>query len=169
MVLEPLPGTLSSVFLEALAGELRPGSYLDCGGHSGVRLAKMAARCVVVGDIGPSRFAGPASSGSFVFHVPRLPPEGLEPGILRRLVPEGISLAFLGGGRLIEEALRHFVQIERACRPGAVIVIGDCLPRSERMAERERRPGGPDEPEAMRNWWTGDVWKILPILRRCPG
>jgi hypothetical protein len=34
------------------------------------------------------------------------------------------------------------------------------------MAERVRRFGGSDEPEEVRNFWTGDVWKVLLALNK---
>ena len=83
---------------------------------------------------------------------------------LRDIFLLGIDVAFIDGEHLIEVVLSEFIATERACRRTSVIVLHDCLPLNERMAERAFRR---DETEdaATRNFWTGDAWKIVPILR----
>ncbi|MBF0375731.1 MAG: class I SAM-dependent methyltransferase, partial [Alphaproteobacteria bacterium] len=66
-----------------------------------------------------------------------------------------IDLAFIDGMHSFDQALRDFINIERLCRPESVILIHDCWPRDAQTATRERRT----------MFWTGDVWKLIPILR----
>ncbi len=69
------------------------------------------------------------------------------------------QLAFLDGMHLYEFLLRDFFNTERYMDPSGVIVLHDCLPWSENMAHRDRsQVDGPS--------WTGDVWKVVPILKK---
>lgn len=69
-----------------------------------------------------------------------------------------LGLSFLDGMHLIEFLLRDFMAAEAASAPGGVIAIHDCCPFSHEMTTRDldNLPDGA---------WTGDVWKILPILQ----
>ena len=48
------------------------------------------------------------------------------------------------------------MEAEKLMAPGGVILLHDCCPTTQRMAERDRPKGA----------WTGDVWKTLLILLR---
>lgn len=70
-----------------------------------------------------------------------------------------IDLAFIDGMHLAEYAFRDFVNVERFCHAGSVVVIDDMLPRDVPEARRDRsvRSGKPA--------WAGDVYKVLDTLR----
>jgi hypothetical protein len=85
---------------------------------------------------------------------------------LRLHFPQGIDLAFLDGLHMFETLLRDFIHVERFSTARTVVLLHDCLPFNTRMAERLRRNGGEDEEPAIRDFWTGDVWKVLLILKR---
>jgi hypothetical protein len=67
-----------------------------------------------------------------------------------------VDLAFIDGMHLSEFALRDFINIEPFMADAGVIVIDDVLPRNGLEAARDRKT----EP------WTGDVYKVIEILRR---
>jgi hypothetical protein len=71
-----------------------------------------------------------------------------------------IDLAFIDGMHLSEFALRDFINTEKFCHPGSVVVIDDVLPRNVDQARRERkrneRGGG----------WAGDVYKMIETLHQ---
>ncbi|HEX7823062.1 MAG TPA: class I SAM-dependent methyltransferase [Sphingobium sp.] len=67
-----------------------------------------------------------------------------------------IDFAFIDGLHLIEAALRDFMNIERLSAPGCIIAIDDILPNHPVQARRER----------ISRVWTGDVWKLIPLLRQ---
>jgi SAM-dependent methyltransferase len=66
------------------------------------------------------------------------------------------DLAFIDGMHRIEFALRDFMNVEKHSHPGTVAVFDDVFPNHPAQASRERRT----------LVWTGDVWKIVPVLRR---
>jgi hypothetical protein len=57
------------------------------------------------------------------------------------------------------------VNAERFAAPGSVIVLHDCLPCDLAMTRRQRDGTSP-HPAVYPGVWTGDVWRVLPILRR---
>lgn len=67
---------------------------------------------------------------------------------------EPLDLAYVDGLHVIEHALLDFMNIERHAHPGSVIVIDDISPNHPAQAARRR----------ITRAWTGDVWKIGPIL-----
>ncbi len=66
------------------------------------------------------------------------------------------DLAFIDDMHLFEFALRDFINIERYAAPYALIGIDDIFPCHPVQAERCRRSGA----------WTGDIWKLIPILQK---
>jgi len=67
-----------------------------------------------------------------------------------------IDLAFIDGMHLFEYALRDFMNLQRFMSGNAIVVFDDVLPYNPAIASRDPLPGD----------WTGDVWKIYPILMR---
>ncbi|MEM9011020.1 MAG: glycosyltransferase [Pseudomonadota bacterium] len=77
-------------------------------------------------------------------------------GRCAELFGDGLDLAFIDGMHLAEFVLRDFIATERWMRPGGVVMFDDVLPEQMEMLDRERRFAA----------WCGDVYKIVPILRR---
>ncbi|MCQ6552879.1 class I SAM-dependent methyltransferase [Streptomyces sp. C10-9-1] len=67
-----------------------------------------------------------------------------------------LELSFIDGMHLFEFALRDFMNIERHSRWSSVIVLDDMLPRNVDEAARDRHT----------KYWTGDVYKVVQVLRR---
>jgi hypothetical protein len=72
------------------------------------------------------------------------------------LVPGGFDFAFLDGMHIFDYLLRDFYKAEKLCKKNGLISMHDCLPPSSEIATRERKTPA----------WTGDVWKIIPILKK---
>lgn len=69
-----------------------------------------------------------------------------------------VDFAFLDGMHLFEYLLRDFMHTEAASHGSGVIAMHDCLPHNRLAAARTWDKGI--------TWqWTGDVWKLLPILQ----
>jgi hypothetical protein len=66
-----------------------------------------------------------------------------------------IDLGFIDGMHLFEFALRDFINVERFAGVGSVAVFDDIFPTEAEQATRDRTTLA----------WTGDVWKVLPVLR----
>jgi hypothetical protein len=64
-------------------------------------------------------------------------------------------MAFIDGMHLFEYALRDFINVEKYSSKNTIVVIDDIFPGSSAQAARDRRTRA----------WTGDVWKLLLILR----
>lgn len=79
-------------------------------------------------------------------------------GFLRAMQAR-LSLSFLDGMHLFEYLLRDILNTEASSRADGVIALHDCLPFSHTMTTRDLAalPSGA---------WTGDVWKLIPILRQ---
>ncbi|MEM9975530.1 MAG: class I SAM-dependent methyltransferase [Pseudomonadota bacterium] len=67
------------------------------------------------------------------------------------------DFAFLDGMHQFEFLLRDFMFAEAHAAPGGVIALHDCCPANFGMTVRNPA----DAPGAA---WTGDVWKLIPIL-----
>lgn len=159
-------GTPYGRILRGLHQNLRPRSYLEVGVRSGRSLA--FAQCASIG-VDP-RFArnDPAligrkpalmlfqltSDAFFAQHDPA-----------RLLGCPHIDLFFLDGLHHAEALLRDFVNAERFAGPDSVIVLHDCLPCDLAMTRRDMAGTSP-WPVVYPNCWTGDVWRVLRILRK---
>ena len=71
-----------------------------------------------------------------------------------------VDLAFIDGMHLSEFALRDFINTEKFCGPGSVVVFDDMLPRTVEEAGRGRVGA------ARNGAWAGDVYKIVDSMRR---
>lgn len=83
----------------------------------------------------------------------------------RDLFQAPVDLAFLDGMHLFEFLLRDFINTEKHCRVNSIIALHDCLPSDGYMASRSA-----SDPERSKSahpdWWTGDVWKMVPTLKK---
>lgn len=78
-----------------------------------------------------------------------------------------VDLAFLDGMHLFEYLLRDFYNTESVCSKRSLIAIHDCLPLNAIMAGRNERQVALDAKGTnFERYWTGDVWKLVPILRK---
>jgi hypothetical protein len=75
-----------------------------------------------------------------------------------------IDLAFIDALHVFEYALRDFIGTERSVNPSSIIVLDDPCPRDFFMARRSLVPDV-DVPTKYPGYWTGDVWKLIPVLR----
>ena len=70
-----------------------------------------------------------------------------------------IDMAFIDGLHLFENVLRDFINTEKLCHAESVVLLHDLVPFSAAAAAREWDAN-------VTKGWSGDVWKMVPILRR---
>ncbi|MDX1668265.1 MAG: class I SAM-dependent methyltransferase [Limnobacter sp.] len=75
-----------------------------------------------------------------------------------------LDTAFLDGMHLFEYLLRDFIHTEKACHQDSSIFLHDCLPFGNWMTHRHDK--APTNEKGNGLFWTGDVWKLLPILKK---
>ena len=161
-------------FLSDIHRRYRPRNYLEIGVNNGKSLALSRAPSIAIDpDFRITRaircdvqLVRAASDDFFArrdalrhLHGTRNPVRNLRGGrpIFRRWQGTHVlDFAFIDGMHLFEFALRDFMNVERFSGPGSVIVLDDIYPRSAIEAARDRKTAG----------WTGDVFKIVEVLRR---
>lgn len=133
---------------------LRPKSYLEIGTLSGRSLE--LAQCPTIAVDPRFAFDRDVLVGKPVCLLFQMTSdEFFSQFSPRALLEREIDMAFLDGMHLAEFVLRDFIRVERSAKRNSLIILHDCLPGDVEMASRVHRPG---------TAWTGDVWKILPIL-----
>ncbi len=159
-----LEGVPYERFLSILFNNLQPRNYLEIGTNTGGSLTQIECDVLCIdpefmiteSPLKKRRrnfFFQMSSDDFFAEYDPRV------------FFPTGIDLAFLDGMHRFEFLLRDFMGVEKACHERSLILMHDCLPQNARMAERSMRLDQSENP-ATRAWWTGDVWRMLPILKQ---
>jgi hypothetical protein len=143
-------------FLDALHQRLRFDWYFEIGSRNGRSLEKCTSPTIAVDP----RFR-------LKFDVARNKPQAhlfqqtsddfFAAGHLKALKAKP-SFSFLDGMHLFEFLLRDFINTEAAGTPQSVIALHDCVPFGHGMTTR-------DLDNIPRGAWTGDVWKLIPILQ----
>lgn len=159
-----LPGLPYLDFFRLLNERLRPETYFEIGTNQGASLAAFAcdALCVDPAFIVETNVLS-ARTRSFFFQMGS--DTFFRQHKIRRFFPEGPDICFLDGMHRFEYLLRDFANTERECHPGSLILLHDCLPLNQRMTERVPRRDE-QEDESTRYAWTGDVWRMLPTLKK---
>lgn len=150
--------------LDALHRTLQPRRYLEIGMLGGATFR--LSRCPSIGVDPVLRLPGDVLVGrpatllfettSDRFFATQDP---------SKLLGGPLDLAFLDGLHVFEVLLRDFINTERHCLPQSVIAMHDCLPTDLGMARPREEPQMPAV-SRDRGAWAGDVWKMLPILRK---
>lgn len=153
------------IVLARLHELLKPASYLEIGISRGESLK--LAQCDTLA-IDPSfDIHGEAMANKRVCLLFRMGSDCFFSKYNPQVLLRGpVDLAFIDGLHLSEFLLRDFINTERHCRRNSVILLHDCLPTdayiAERVDDRQRRERLSTRP----GWWAGDVWKIIPILKK---
>lgn len=138
---------------EFLHENLQPNFYFEIGVDEGLSLARAKKKALGV-DARPdldlkvvlpdtSKIMGVSSDGFFRDHA-------------KDVFTSEPDLAFIDGMHLFEFALRDFINLEKYAAPYTLVGIDDIFPCHPIQAERRRQSLA----------WTGDVWKIIPILKK---
>ncbi len=149
---ENMQGQLEYIHVLAdLHEALSPRCYLEIGVRFGRSLALARGAAVGIDPAPEIRLELAASTRIFTSTSDDFFRENQQ-----AVVVDKVDFAFIDGLHLFEAALRDFMNIERLAISDAIVAVDDVLPNHPAQAERLRRT----------RVWTGDVWRLVPVLQR---
>jgi hypothetical protein len=141
---------------------LQPKTYLEIGSRTGDSVA--IAQCSTIAIDPEFNIAANVLAGKHSCHFYQTTSDEFFKARDPKAIFGGpIELAFLDGMHRAEYLLRDFSNTERHCRRNSVIILHDCFPGEMEIASREQFDPIREQAEHP-GWWTGDVWKIIPVL-----
>lgn len=151
-----LPGDGYRKILKLIHHLLKPATYIEIGVRKGKSLCLAAPPTISIGiDPEPSIEYG-FSAQTDIYRMTSN--EFFAKYNLSEVInADHFSLAFIDGLHLFEQCLSDFINLERFAARSSVILLHDCIPFDTITSARERMTG----------FYSGDVWKMLPILKRC--
>ncbi len=151
-------------FFAVLNHELKPRTYFEIGTERGQSVRRFSCDAICIDphfQINEDVIGG--RRRTFMFQMRSR--DFFAEHDIRNFFPDGIEIAFQDGLHHFEALLQDFIDTERFCHSKSLMVLHDCLPLNERMAERDYRLDETEDP-LTRGHWTGDVWRIIPILQK---
>lgn len=149
-----MPGEEYLECLERLYAELEPASLIEIGVYEGASLALARPPTIAIGVDPEARMLTPPRTETHIFA--ETSDTFFELGRARTLLGgRPLSIGFIDGLHVFEQALRDFIGFEALCGPDSLIIMHDTVPLDEPTQTRERRTG----------FHTGDVWKVVLCLK----
>lgn len=142
--------------IERLQRLLDPDWYLEIGTGRGNSLARGTGKAIAVDP--DFRVKQDVMEQRPELHFYRQTSDDFFASGATKTLTDRIDLAFIDGMHLFENVLRDFINTEKLCHSESVVLLHDLVPFSASAAEREWDP-------EMTKGWSGDVWKMIPILR----
>lgn len=149
-----MPGDGYLVWLERLYGSLAPETVIEIGIYQGASLALLQPPTVAIGIDPTPTVTFPLKTETYIFaetsdeFFAQHRPEKL-------LAGRPLSVAFIDGLHLYEQALRDFIHLETYCGPRSLILFHNTVPLDEATQSRARDT----------EFHTGDVWKTVLCLK----
>lgn len=144
-------------FLGEMHEGLKPSWYLEIGTNTGQSLQRSATRSVAVDP--NFKIDRNVHNGKSELHLFQKTSDDFFAEKHLETLGASIDLAFLDGLHWYEFLLRDFMNTERYVSDSAYVVLHDCIPWTVGMTDR-------DYSKFVGKAWTGDVWKVVPILQR---
>lgn len=152
-------------FLKYIADHVNPQSYFEIGTETGRSCKQFTCPSVCVDP--QFKLTEDVISGKTELHLFQMPSDVFfRTRRLGKVFDEGIDVCFLDGMHRCEYLLRDFMNAEKYCHSRSLVLLHDCMPRNQRMALRTHEIGAEEESEDIRYAWTGDVWRVVPILMK---
>jgi hypothetical protein len=171
-----MPEPLSTVSIPNLEGRfyqhclldlhqaIMPKTYFEIGTLAGDTLRLASCRSIAVDPA--FRLSHPSVGDKPALHMFQMESDSFfEAHDPVAILGGPIDLAFLDGMHQYEFLLRDFIHTERACHAGSMILLHDCVPIDSFMATRDIDDLKTRNQSRHPSWWTGDVWKMVGILR----
>lgn len=153
-------------FLAELAAKRGTVRYLEIGVSKGSVLERIPARVAVGVDPGFELTCNVAKGKRITTLIHETSDAFFASEELRATLSGPPDLTFLDGMHTFEYLLRDFFNTERFGTRSSLIAMHDCLPLDEVMAIRHlREHADKTHSSTFPGWWTGDVWKVIPILK----
>ncbi|MDX8346380.1 class I SAM-dependent methyltransferase [Cognatiyoonia sp. IB215446] len=148
-------------YLKVLAGiedRLNPDLYLEIGSRTGSSLISRGCSFIAIDPVFNLKSSDFQSAGDMYFFR-KTSDDFFESEFLMRnsLVPD---LAFIDGMHHFENALKDFMNCERAMSRDGIICFHDVVPFNAEMTTRD------ENYLSVGTAWTGDVWKVVPALKK---
>lgn len=164
--IKPHEGAFYQQFLQELTGKRLVHNYLEIGVLTGQLLSKINAKDAYAVDPNFNIEHNVAANKDMVFMFQGTSDQFFS-GWAGPVNGGKLDFAVLDGMHTFEYLLRDFYNTEMNCHAGSLIAMHDCLPLNAAMASRKQQ----DANELGRHtphpgWWTGDVWKIIPIIQK---
>lgn len=160
---KPLDGPTYRDFIADLVRKKLARNYLEVGVRDGKTLAGID--CPTIGVDPDFTFSVDPMRKKRVLHLYQMTSDEFFRDHDPRAIFGGpVDVAFLDGLHVFEYLLRDFINTERVCDRNSLILLDDCMPVNIEMTERIHRPEQRND-KAIAGWWTGDVWKVVSILR----
>lgn len=149
-----MPGDYYLVWLERLYKVLAPESVIEIGVYQGASLALVQSPTIAIGIDPNPTVIFPLKAETHIFT--ETSDEFFSSGRLEKLLGgRPLSVGFIDGLHLFEQALKDFSNLERTCGPRSVIMFHDTVPLDEPTQTRTRET----------QFHTGDVWKTILCLK----
>lgn len=132
----------------------QPKSYVEIGVEFGTTLTLVKPPTKVIGIDPAPQIEGSLAENISLYDCTS--DDFFAGNDLNSLLESPFDLAFIDGLHFFEQVLRDFINLEKYAGPDSLILIHDCLPLDRRTASRTRTT----------QFWSGDVWKIVPCLKR---
>ncbi len=127
---------------------LNPEIYFEIGVDKGVSIRKALKKAIGV-DPNPN-IGGNVNQAE----IHRMTSDAFfKKGLLNGRKPD---LVFIDGLHQFDQVVRDFQNVEKTSKPDTVVILDDILPSHPDQTPRKLVPGA----------WTGDVWKIILILKQ---
>lgn len=153
----PANGLLYEAFLDGLHERFMFDWYLEVGCRSGRIFGQSRSKTIAVDPF--FRVKSNVIGVKPALHLfQTTSDEFFAQGFLKAMKAQ-LSVSFLDGMHLCEYLLRDFINAEAASNPDGVIAMHDCCPANIRMTTRNLK-------SLPKGAWTGDVWKLIPILQK---
>ncbi len=161
--------TLSGIsyieFFKAISNFCQPTSYFEIGTETGKSTAQFNCATICVDPF--FKVSEDIVSNKPELHQFQMTSDAFfRKQHLSSIFPAGPDVLFLDGMHWCEFLFRDFINAERHCHSRSMVILHDCMPQNKRMAKRTHEIGDETESDATRYAWTGDVWKVVPILQK---
>jgi hypothetical protein len=148
-------------YMDVLAGiedRLAARWYLEIGSRTGTSLMPRKCGFVAIDPVFNLKSVDFASKGDMLFFR-KTSDDFFAAKHLEQMsiVPD---FAFIDGMHQFEFALRDFINCEKAMKRPGVICLHDVCPFNGPMTTRD------DSYLSRGTAWTGDIWKMVPVLRK---